>query len=152
VYPLQLLIPFMGLLMALAYIWCFAAPSSKAWLAVVQNPDAAQLMGINVTGTIAVAYGCRASSLAGRDVDCPLFNVSSDMGTLFVSRPLLWRSSVHHQRLGVMLAGCRLRHLSKPSLPPCSVPIHQRRDVHTGHHRPHVYAPRLFGRAGVKKV
>jgi len=45
----------------------------KAWLAVVQNPDAAQLMGINVTGTIAVGLcGVERLRWRGGDVDCPL--------------------------------------------------------------------------------
>jgi branched-chain amino acid transport system permease protein len=53
-------------------------------LAVVQNPDAARLMGINVPRAIALAYA--ASTLfagAAGIMIAPLFNVHSDMGTVF---------------------------------------------------------------------
>ena len=53
-------------------------------LAVVQNPDAARLMGINVPLAISLAYA--ASTLfagAAGIMIAPLFNVHSDMGTLF---------------------------------------------------------------------
>ena len=56
----------------------------KAMLAVVQNPDAARLMGINVPLAISLAYA--ASTLfagAAGILIAPLFNVHSDMGTLF---------------------------------------------------------------------
>jgi branched-chain amino acid transport system permease protein len=56
----------------------------RAMLAVVQNPDAARLMGINVPLAIALAYA--ASTLfagAAGIMIAPLFNVHSDMGTLF---------------------------------------------------------------------
>ncbi|HEX9488834.1 MAG TPA: branched-chain amino acid ABC transporter permease, partial [Stellaceae bacterium] len=56
----------------------------KALLAVMQNPDAARLMGIDVTRAVA---GCYAVSTAFAGIAgiliAPLFNVSSDMGTLF---------------------------------------------------------------------
>jgi branched-chain amino acid transport system permease protein len=66
VHPLQILLPLMGLLVALALHLVFRCTlRGKAWLAVVQNPDAAQLMGINVTGTIAPAYAMSTVSLAG---------------------------------------------------------------------------------------
>jgi branched-chain amino acid transport system permease protein len=51
---------------------------------VVQNPDAARLMGINVPLAISGAYA--ASTLfagAAGIMIAPLFNVHSDMGTLF---------------------------------------------------------------------
>ena len=53
-------------------------------LAVVQNPNAAKLMGINVSGAIAASYAMSAV-LAGVAalLIAPLFNVSSEMGTLF---------------------------------------------------------------------
>ena len=53
-------------------------------LAVVQNPDAARLMGINVTLAISVAYAASTvfAGAAGIMI-APLFNVHSDMGTLF---------------------------------------------------------------------
>ena len=53
-------------------------------LAVVQNPGAAKLMGIDVGRTIAISYAASAV-LAGIAalLIAPLFNVASDMGTLF---------------------------------------------------------------------
>jgi branched-chain amino acid transport system permease protein len=56
----------------------------KAMLAVVQNPDAARLMGINVPLAISLAYAASAvfAGAAGILI-APLFNVHSDMGTLF---------------------------------------------------------------------
>ena len=56
----------------------------KALLAVVQNPDAARLMGINVKAAIAAAFALSTAlaGLAGLLI-APLFSVHSDMGTLF---------------------------------------------------------------------
>ena len=56
----------------------------KSLLAVVQNTDAARLMGIDVTRIIAVTYAL-STALAGLAgvLIAPLFSVHSDMGTLF---------------------------------------------------------------------
>jgi branched-chain amino acid transport system permease protein len=56
----------------------------KAVLAVVQNPDAARLMGINVRGAIAGSFvlSTMLAGLAGLLI-APLFSVHSEMGTLF---------------------------------------------------------------------
>jgi branched-chain amino acid transport system permease protein len=53
-------------------------------LAVVQNPDAARLMGINVPLVIAASYAASTllAGVAGIMI-APLANVHSDMGTLF---------------------------------------------------------------------
>jgi branched-chain amino acid transport system permease protein len=53
-------------------------------LAVVQNPDAARLMGINVPFVICAAYAASTllAGVAGIMI-APLANVHSDMGTLF---------------------------------------------------------------------
>ena len=53
-------------------------------LAVVQNADAARLMGINVRAAIAARYAVSTAlaGLAGLLI-APLFSVHSDMGTLF---------------------------------------------------------------------
>lgn len=82
---LQIAIPAVGLALA-AGLHFFSRNTSygKAMLAVVQNPDAARLMGINVPLAIALAYA--ASTLfagAAGIMIAPLFNVHSDMGTLF---------------------------------------------------------------------
>ncbi|QDW37297.1 branched-chain amino acid ABC transporter permease [Bradyrhizobium sp. KBS0727] len=85
VYPLQLLIPVVGLLLALAlHLISRRTRHGVAMLAVVQNPNAARLMGINVSGAIATSYAVSAV-LAGVAalLIAPLFNVSSEMGTLF---------------------------------------------------------------------
>ena len=53
-------------------------------LAVVQNPSAARLMGIPIQRAIALAFALSAlfAGIAGVLI-APLFNVQSDMGTLF---------------------------------------------------------------------
>jgi branched-chain amino acid transport system permease protein len=58
--------------------------NGKALLAVVQNPDAARLMGIDVAGAIALAFAASTvfAGVAGILI-APLFNVSAEMGTLF---------------------------------------------------------------------
>jgi branched-chain amino acid transport system permease protein len=56
-YALQLVIPVAGLLLAAALqIALQKTRTGKALLAVVQNPDAARLMGINVKQTITGAF------------------------------------------------------------------------------------------------
>ncbi|MFN5714630.1 MAG: branched-chain amino acid ABC transporter permease [Bradyrhizobium sp.] len=85
VYPLQLLIPVVGLLLALAlHLISRRTRHGVALRAVVQNPNAARLMGINVSGAIAASYAVSAM-LAGVAalLIAPLLNVSSEMGTLF---------------------------------------------------------------------
>ncbi len=85
VYPLQLVIPVVGLAIALALQLTFHHTRlGKALLAVVQNADAARLMGINVRLAVAASYVISTSlaGLAGLLI-APLFNVHSDMGTLF---------------------------------------------------------------------
>jgi branched-chain amino acid transport system permease protein len=85
VYPLQLVIPVIGLAIALALQFAFQRTRyGKALLAVVQNSDAARLMGINVRFAIAASFmiSTALAGLAGLLI-APLFNVHSDMGTLF---------------------------------------------------------------------
>ena len=85
VSPLQLAIPALGLTLAGAlHLFSRRTRLGKALLAVVQNADAARLMGINVPLAIALAFA--ASTLfagAAGIMIAPLFNVHSDMGTLF---------------------------------------------------------------------
>jgi len=85
VYPLQVLIPIIGL--ALAAVLHTVSRKTRwgvAMLAVTQNPDAARLMGIPIRRTIAVAFALSTvlAGVAGILI-APLFNVHSDMGTLF---------------------------------------------------------------------
>jgi branched-chain amino acid transport system permease protein len=85
VYPLQLVIPVVGIGLASALaIVMRRTRRGKALLAVVQNTDAARLMGINVKRTIAITYALSTAlaGLAGLLI-APLFSVHSDMGTLF---------------------------------------------------------------------
>jgi len=85
VYPLQLVIPMVGIAIAAALAMLLRRTRhGKSLLAVVQNTDAARLMGINVTRTIAVTYALSTAlaGLAGMLI-APLFSVHSDMGTLF---------------------------------------------------------------------
>src|SRR5262245_20439278 len=82
---LQLVIPAVGLALAAAlHFFSTRTRNGKAMLAVVQNPDAARLMGINVPLVICAAYAV-STLLAGAAgiLIAPLFNVHSDMGTLF---------------------------------------------------------------------
>jgi len=85
VYPLQLIIPVVGLALAAAL---HAVSRRTRWgvamLAVVQNRDAAWLMGIPIRRVVALAFALSAAfaGVAGVLI-APLFNVNADMGTLF---------------------------------------------------------------------
>lgn len=85
VYPLQLLIPVVGL--ALAAVLHFISRRTRwgtAMLAVAQNRAAARLMGIPIRRAVALAFALSAlfAGIAGVLI-APLMNVHSDMGTLF---------------------------------------------------------------------
>jgi branched-chain amino acid transport system permease protein len=83
--PLQLIIPAVGLLTAAAmHTATRHSKTGKALLAIVQNADAARLMGIDVARAISLSYAASTvfAGIAGILI-APLFNVSSDMGTLF---------------------------------------------------------------------
>src|SRR5262249_47665348 len=85
VYPLQVVIPVVGLAIAFALqASIHRTRRGKALLAVVQNADAARLMGINVRLAVAASFmiSTALAGLAGVLI-APLFNVHSDMGTLF---------------------------------------------------------------------
>jgi branched-chain amino acid transport system permease protein len=85
VSKMQLAIPVFGLgLAALLHWFARGTKYGKAMLAVVQNADAARLMGINVPLAIMAAYAVSTlfAGAAGIMI-APLFNVHSDMGTLF---------------------------------------------------------------------
>jgi branched-chain amino acid transport system permease protein len=85
IYPLQLVIPLVGIGVALAmHLLLRHTRRGKTLLAVVQNAEAARLMGIDVHRTVAVSFmvSTALAGLAGLLI-APLFSVSSDMGTLF---------------------------------------------------------------------
>jgi len=85
VYPLQLVIPVVGIGITIAlHLALRRTRPGKALLAVVQNKDAALLMGIDVRGAIAFSFALSTAlaGLAGLLI-APLFSVHSDMGTLF---------------------------------------------------------------------
>ena len=85
VFPLQLIIPLVGIGITIALQLAFHRTRlGKALLAVVQNKDAARLMGINVRLAIAFSFALSTAlaGLAGMLI-APLFGVHSDMGTLF---------------------------------------------------------------------
>jgi branched-chain amino acid transport system permease protein len=85
VYPLQLIIPVVGIGVALGLaLFLRRTRYGKSLLAVVQNADAARLMGIDVKAAIAASYSVSTAlaGLAGLLI-APLFSVHSDMGTLF---------------------------------------------------------------------
>ena len=85
VFPLQIVIPLVGLGIAAA-LWLATRGTrqGKALLAVVQNSDAARLMGIDVKRMIVATYALSTAlaGLAGMLI-APLYNVHSDMGALF---------------------------------------------------------------------
>jgi len=85
IYPLQAIIPAAGV--ALAAALDAVAKRTRlgvAMLAVVQNREAASLMGIDTSRAVAAAYAVSAvlAGIAGMLI-APLFNVNADMGTLF---------------------------------------------------------------------
>lgn len=85
VYPQQLLIPAVVMLIAFSlYYITRKTKHGRALLAIVQNPRAAQLMGINVGSAIIIAYAISTvfAGIAGILI-APLFSVSAGMGTLF---------------------------------------------------------------------
>jgi branched-chain amino acid transport system permease protein len=82
---IQLLIPVVGIFLAgVLNFYTRNTRTGKAMLAVVQNPEAARLMGINVPVAICAAFALSAA-LAGAAgfLIAPLFNVNADMGTVF---------------------------------------------------------------------
>jgi len=108
VFPLQLIIPILGISIVLLLQLAFhRTRPGKALLAVVQNKDAARLMGIDVRRAIAFSFALSTAlaGLAGMLI-APLFSVHSDMGTLFGIKafavPILGGIS---STPGVMLAG-----------------------------------------------
>jgi branched-chain amino acid transport system permease protein len=85
VSPLQAIIPAVGLGLAAAlHLVSRRTRIGKALLAVVQNRDAAQLVGINVPIAISLAFAVSTifAGAAGILI-APLSNVHSEMGTLF---------------------------------------------------------------------
>ena len=85
ILPLQIVIPVTGLLVGLGlHIYSRRAKQGRAMRAVVQNPDSSRLVGINVKKIIVISYVISTvfAGIAGILI-APLFNVSSDMGTLF---------------------------------------------------------------------
>jgi len=85
VYPLQLLIPLLGLGLAAALHFISSRTRwGVAMLAVSQNRDAARLMGIPIRRVVAIAFALSTlfAGIAGVLI-APLMNVHSDMGTLF---------------------------------------------------------------------
>lgn len=82
---LQLIIPFTGLAIAAALqIFFRQSKLGKASLAIMQNPDAARLMGIPVQRVISASFALSGilAGVAGILI-APLFSISSTMGTLF---------------------------------------------------------------------
>jgi branched-chain amino acid transport system permease protein len=85
IYPLQLIIPLVGVAIAVGLqVLLNRTTRGKRLLAVVQNPTAARLMGIDVMRAIAVSFAASTvlAAVAGMLI-APLFSVSSDMGLVF---------------------------------------------------------------------
>jgi len=82
---LQVAIPIVGLSIALGlHVFSRRSKYGKALRAVVQNPDAGQLMGVNVAAAILFSFAISGlfAGIAGILI-APLFTISSTMGTLF---------------------------------------------------------------------
>jgi len=82
---LQIVIPIVGIALAIALDLFFRLSRyGKALLAVVQNPDAARLMGIDNDRVVTFSFALSGflAGVAGILV-APLFTISSTMGTLF---------------------------------------------------------------------
>ena len=85
VSPLQIVIPLAGIAVAAAlHQFSLRTRTGKALLAIVQNREAASLMGISVTAAIMICYAVSTvfAGIAGILI-APLYAVSADMGTLF---------------------------------------------------------------------
>lgn len=85
IYPLQIVIVAVGLGVALALSLLVGSTRwGRALRAVVQNADAARLMGIDVRRVVMATYAL-STALAGLAgiLIAPLYNVHSEMGTLF---------------------------------------------------------------------
>jgi branched-chain amino acid transport system permease protein len=85
IMPLQIAIPVVGLLAgASLHLYSRYTKQGRAMRAVVQNPDSSRLVGINVSTIIVISFVISTvfAGIAGILI-APLFNVSSDMGTLF---------------------------------------------------------------------
>lgn len=85
VQAMQVLIPIVGLAIALGlHLFSRRSKYGKALRAVVQNRDAAQLMGINVVAAVVLSFALSGlfAGIAGILI-APLFTISSTMGTLF---------------------------------------------------------------------
>lgn len=85
VSALQIAIPIAGIAVAVGlHLFSTRAKTGKALLAIVQNPEAASLMGISVATAVMVCYAVSTvfAGIAGILI-APLYAVSADMGTLF---------------------------------------------------------------------
>ena len=85
VYPLQVAIPVVGIAVAFGLaIFTRRTRLGQALSAIVQNPSAASLMGINVSVAVTASYAISTvfAGVAGILI-APLVTVSADLGTLF---------------------------------------------------------------------
>jgi len=108
VSALQLLIPLVGVTLAVAlHLVARRTRWGTAMLAVVQNRDAARLMGIPAGRVVMIAFALSSmfAGIAGVLI-APLYNIHSDMGTLFGLKAFAVAilGGIANAR-GVMLAG-----------------------------------------------
>lgn len=85
IYPLQLVVPVVGIGLAVGlHVLSRRTALGRALLAVVQNPGAARLMGIDVRRVIALSFAASTvlAGIAGLLI-APLFSVTAEMGTMF---------------------------------------------------------------------
>jgi branched-chain amino acid transport system permease protein len=85
VYPLQMAIPVVGIAVAAGLaLFTRKTRRGRALSAIVQNPAAASLMGIDVSAAVTMSYAISTvfAGIAGILI-APLVTVSADLGTLF---------------------------------------------------------------------
>ncbi len=125
----------------------------KALLAVVQNNDAARLMGIDVERVITAAFALSGllAGVAGILV-APLFTISSTMGTLFgIKAFAVAILGGIGSAWGVVLAGLIYGLAEALIIAPARLDLHADRDLRPRHPRAALMPNGLFGRAEVQE-
>ena len=116
----------------------------KALLAVVQNPQAASLMGIDVTRAVMYCYAASTvlAGIAGILI-APLFLVSAEMGTLFGLKAFAVAIlGGLQQRARRRARGLRVRRDRGAHHVVARLGLYQHPHLRAGHRRPGDHAPR----------
>ena len=150
VSPLQIAILVVAIAVAVG-LHAFAQRTryGKALLAIVQNPQAASLMGIDVTRAVMYCYAASTvlAGIAGILI-APLFSVSAEMGTLFGLKAFAVAilGGLSSAR-GVVLAGLPVRRRRGADHFDARLGVHQHPRVPAGHRHAGDQAARAPGHA-----